>query len=111
MPKIKMEKSSANGWAQRPAPTPCLRSFCRGQPLCRPEIQKTNGQVSLSVLLFFLDIFHDVLYPAIQNPAEHLNGVGADTFVALEPGDLAGTDPVFLDERVLGHLFFPHSFP
>lgn len=39
-------------------------------------------------------VFHDILYPAIQYGAEHINGVGADAFIALEPGDLGGADVV-----------------
>ena len=43
---------------------------------------------------YILYVFHDILYPAIQYSTEHINGVGADAFIALEPGDLGGADAV-----------------
>lgn len=65
-----------------------------------------------SAALFFVgDIFHDVTHLTVQNFAKDFNGVGANTFVALEPGDLPGADIVFLNKRVLCNAFFLHFCP
>lgn len=47
------------------------------------------------------DIFHNIPDLAIENPAKHLYGMGADAFVALQAGDLRGADVMLLDEGVL----------
>ena len=56
-------------------------------------------------------IFHNVLHAAVEDAAENIDGVGADTFVALEAGDLGGADMVFLDEGILGDALFLHKSP
>ena len=56
-------------------------------------------------------IFHNVLHSAVEDAAEKLDGVGADAFVALEAGDLRGTDMVLLDESILRNTFFFHGAP
>ena len=48
-------------------------------------------------LVFIGDIFHNVLYVAVEDLAKRLNGVGADAFIALETGDLTGADMILLD--------------
>ena len=50
-------------------------------------------------------VFHDILYPAIQYGAEHINGVGADALVPLHPGDPRRADTVLFDEGVLADAF------
>ena len=42
---------------------------------------------------YILYVFHDILYPAIQYGAEHINGVGADAFIAFERVIWAGLMP------------------
>ena len=63
------------------------------------------------VTLFVGNVFHNVLHLAVEDPAKDLNGVGADAFVALEPGQLTGTDVVLLDERVLKDPSVLHNVP
>ena len=47
------------------------------------------------------DVLHHILDPAIQYPAKHLNGVRAHALIALHTRDLAGTDMMLVDERIL----------
>jgi len=55
-------------------------------------------QPNQACFLFFIgNILHDVLNLTAENPAKHFNGVGADTFVPLQPGDLSGADMVLFD--------------
>ena len=63
------------------------------------------------VLFFVFDIFHDVPYLTVEDPAKHFNGMGADAFVALEPGDLPGADAMLFDQSILGNAFFFHDHP
>lgn len=48
-------------------------------------------------------LIYSIISPtlAIENPAKHLYGMGADAFVALQAGDLRGADVMLLDEGVL----------
>ena len=54
---------------------------------------------------------HNIPHITIENTAEYINGVGADTFVPLQPCDLTGADAVFFDQRILGDSFFFHDVP
>lgn len=65
----------------------------------------------LLFLQFVRNVFHHVLHPAIQDLAEHVDGVGADEFVALQAGDLAWADVMAVNQGVLGHALFAHGFP
>lgn len=67
-----------------------------------------TGRRSWSIIR---DIFHDVPDLAVQDPAKHLDGVGADAFVSFQASDLSGADVVQLDGGVLGDAFFLHHFP
>lgn len=64
-----------------------------------------------AALLFVGNIFHNVTNLTVQNFAKDFNSMGADAFVALEPGDLPGADIVFLNKRVLCNAFFLHFCP
>ena len=57
------------------------------------------------------DILHDIAHLAVQNPAKHLDGMGADAFVSLQPGDLPGTDVIFFYKRVLRDSFLLQHIP
>lgn len=63
------------------------------------------------VTLFVGNVFHNVLHLAVEDPAKGFDGVGADAFVALESGQLTGTDVILLDERVLGDPSVLHNVP
>ena len=65
----------------------------------------------LLLLRLIRDVLHHVLHSAIQDSAKHVDGVGADEFVALQAGDLAWTDMVFIDKGVLRHISVAHGFP
>ena len=65
----------------------------------------------LCLLLIFGYILHNVTHIAIQDPAEHLDGVGADAFVSFQAGDLSGADMVLLDEGILCDTTEFHHFP
>ena len=58
--------------------------------------------------LFVGNVLHDVAHITVQNAAEHFNGVGADTFISLQAGDLTGAYMVLLDERILTDAFCSH---
>ena len=60
---------------------------------------------------FFFDILHNIAHLAFEDAAEHFDGVGADAFIPLQPGELPGTDPVVLDEHILGDAPFLHHSP
>lgn len=60
---------------------------------------------------FGFDIFHQVAGLAVEDFAEHFDGVGADAFVALEPRDLAGADMVVFDQGILGDALRLHHGP
>ena len=47
----------------------------------------------------------------MQNAAKHINGMGANAFIAFEAGDLTGAYFVLLDECVLRYTFFFHNMP
>ena len=57
------------------------------------------------------NVLHHIFNAAVQNLAEHLDRMGANVFVVLEARDLAGTDMLFIDERILSHALFAHGFP
>ena len=74
--------------------------------------QKTTILRDSGFLRFLVgNIFHDIFHAALQYAAEHLDGVGRDTFVALQPGDLCRADVVFLDQRILGDPSLLHHLP
>ena len=86
-----------------------------------PPTQSTPGDVFspgveyLFIILFFLRLLRDVLHNipdlAVQNPTKTLDGVGADALISFQPGDLAWTDVVFLNEGVLADPAFLHPLP
>jgi len=63
------------------------------------------------LLLIIGNVFHHVFDLAIQDFAEHIDGVRADAFVALQAGDLAGADAISVNQGVLRHALFTHGFP
>jgi len=73
--------------------------------VCTEFLKHYSGRNALAVKfydkdgnLFFLsgirDILHHILHAAVQDFAEHINGVDTDKFVALQAGDLTGNDAV-----------------
>ena len=77
----------------------------------RTKLFPTASSFLVFFSIFIFGVFHNVLHLAVENSAKDLNGVGADAFVALEPGQLTGTDVVLLDERVLGDPSVLHNVP
>ena len=74
--------------------------------------EKRKATEGPSPLLWVVgDVLHHILHPAIQYPAKHFDGVGADIFVSLDAGDLAGADVVGVDQAVLCDLLLAHGFP
>lgn len=57
------------------------------------------------------NILHNVSNITVQNSAKHIDRMGTDAFVALEPGNLSGADVVALDEGVLRNALLFHYVP
>ena len=76
----------------------------------RFEQGKKKSQAGRS-LCFIVKVFHNIFYAAIKNFAEHVDGMGADTFVPLKARKLSGADFILLDQCVLGYSSLFHHFP
>lgn len=48
---------------------------------------------------------------AVQNAAKNLQRMGADAFISLQACDLAGTDVILLDQRILRNPLLLHRHP
>lgn len=72
-----------------------------------------SGQTALlcSKELLFLNVFHDVFNLTFQNLTEHVNRMGADTFISLKSGDLPWTYVIRVDQCILCNLERLHGFP
>lgn len=57
------------------------------------------------------NIVRDIADVTAEDAAKNLQRMGADAFVALEAGDLPGTDVVLFDEGILRDALFPHHAP
>ena len=58
-----------------------------------------------------LNVFQDVLHPAVKDFAQQVDGVGANILIFAQAGKLAVAEPVFPDQTVLGDAPFLHSGP
>ena len=74
-------------------------------------IMKNTPDHQACFLFVVGDIFHDIFHPAIEDSAEGVNGMGADTFVPFQPGDLPGADIIALNKSVLGDAPLFHYIP
>jgi len=46
------------------------------------------------------DVLHHILHAAVQDFAEHVNGVGANKLVAFQAGNLTGADAVLVNQGI-----------
>lgn len=65
----------------------------------------------LEIVCFVRNILHDFANIAVQNPAEHLDGVRADALVSFQSRNLSGADAVFFNECILRNAALFHRFP
>ena len=75
------------------------------------KIAKTLKPQQLEGLIFIGNIGGNVAGLTIEDLTEYFQRVGADAFIALEPGDLSRADVVFFNQRILGNPFFFHDGP
>lgn len=80
-------------------------------PTAEKRREKRAGFPALQLTFIVFDIFHNIAHFAVQNTAKHLDGMGANTLIALQSCNLRRTDIVFLNEGILGNPFFPHDIP
>ena len=75
------------------------------------KIPGRTGENRLVLQFFVGDIDHNVFDPTMQDLAEDFNGVGTDTFIPFQTGDLPRTDLVLLDQSILGNAPLFHNIP
>ena len=56
-------------------------------------------------------VFHDLLNTTVENTAEHINRMCADTFVALQSCNLTRANMKFIDKSILSYSLTTHGFP
>lgn len=61
--------------------------------------------------LFVLNIFRDILYLAVENPAQLVQRVGTHIFILPEAVELARAELVFPEQAVLGNALPLHGSP
>lgn len=78
----------------------------------QPPGGKKTGVFPLCLDVFIpFNIFHNILYLAIQNLTKYLYCVSADTLVPFEPGNLGWANSVFLYQGILGNSSSSHGLP
>ena len=75
----------------------------------KQEERQSTGHPPCAFLFFH--IFHDVLYAAGEDFAEHFDRVRADALIALHTRDLSGAHAIAFDQRILCDFLFLHGFP
>ena len=63
------------------------------------------------MLFVIRNICHNISGLALEDFAKYGDGVGTDTLIPLQTGDLSGTDVVFSDQGILGDALFFHNDP
>ena len=75
------------------------------------EKSKTHRKKGGSKFIFVGKMLHDVLYTALQDVAQPVDGVGFHVQILAEPVKLGAVDIVVRIEGVLGDVALFHGFP
>ena len=68
-------------------------------------------RADFSALIIVRDVFHYVPNFTVEDFTKDFDGMGADTLIPPQSGDLSGADIVLFDKSILGDVFLLHNIP
>ncbi len=68
-----------------------------------------SGNMSKEVII--VEVYHDILYPAVENITKSVDRVHFYIFIMSKPVNLGAIDIVIRIQIVLSNVFFFHGFP